>query len=173
MGLWFDDARLGTPGEGLGREPEPRGPPGPDVFRPFEIRVQRAGIEALLDESIRAAVQFDERNLAGEDGELWQIDSYDVVFFRNVLMYFTPEAAIAAVERVSRALVLGGYLFLGHAETLRGLSTGFHLRHTNGTFYYQRREPLGRREDLAARAAAPVASLEPPAGVAGGSEGRV
>jgi chemotaxis protein methyltransferase CheR len=33
----------------------------------------------------------------------------------------------------------GGYLFLGHAETLRGLSNDFHLRHTHQTFYYQRR----------------------------------
>ena len=39
-----------------------------------------------------------------------------------------------------RALVPGGYLFLGHAETLRGLSHDFHLRHTHGTFYYQRRD---------------------------------
>ena len=30
----------------------------------------------------------------------------------------------------------GGLLFLGHAETLRGVSTEFHLRQTHGTFYY-------------------------------------
>jgi chemotaxis protein methyltransferase CheR len=32
----------------------------------------------------------------------------------------------------------GGFLFLGHAETLRGISHDFHLQHTHGTFYYQR-----------------------------------
>jgi len=34
----------------------------------------------------------------------------------------------------------GGFLFLGHAETLRGLSRDFHLHHTHGTFYYRRKE---------------------------------
>jgi chemotaxis protein methyltransferase CheR len=68
-------------------------------------------------------------------------------------MYFTPETARAVVARISRALVPGGYLFLGHAETLRGLSHDFHLRHTHGTFYYQRRD-----EHLEAEA--PPVSLE-------------
>jgi chemotaxis protein methyltransferase CheR len=54
-------------------------------------------------------------------------------------MYFTPAAAQAVIARVTRSLMPGGYLFLGHAETLRGLSTDFHLCHTHGTFYYQRR----------------------------------
>ena len=39
-----------------------------------------------------------------------------------------------------RALVPGGFLFLGYAETLRGLSTAFHLRHSRETFYYQKRD---------------------------------
>lgn len=55
-------------------------------------------------------------------------------------MYFTPEAARAAVARVEAALAPGGYLFLGHAETLRGLSNAFHLLHTHDTFYYQKKE---------------------------------
>jgi chemotaxis protein methyltransferase CheR len=42
---------------------------------------------------------------------------------------------------MARALVPGGFLFLGHAETLRGLSQDFHLCHTHDTFYYQRPEP--------------------------------
>lgn len=97
------------------------------------------GAEFVLDESIRAAVQFEARNLAIEDDNLWVPGAYDVIFCRNVLMYFTPDAARAAVARIARALAPGGYLFLGHAETLRALSSDFHLCHTHGTFYYQRR----------------------------------
>ena len=63
-----------------------------------------------------------------------------MIFCRNVIMYFTPETAQAVIARLARALAPGGYLFLGHAETLRGLSHDFHLRHTHGTFYYQRRD---------------------------------
>jgi chemotaxis protein methyltransferase CheR len=96
----------------------------------------------LLDDTVRAAVTFEERNLVRDEPHLWPPDSYDIVFFRNVLMYFTPENGQAVVTRIERALRPGGYLFLGVAETLRGLSTHFHLRHTHETFYYQRRDDV-------------------------------
>ena len=101
------------------------------------------GREFMLDESIRGAVSFQEVNLAQENPELWPPAFYDVIFCRNVLMYFTPDVAQALVGRFTRSLAPDGYLFLGHAETLRGLSNGYHLRHTHGTFYYQRKGTKG------------------------------
>ena len=98
------------------------------------------GRDFVLDPQIRASVRFEERNLVEDDSELWKHGAYDVIFFRNVLMYFTPDQAQALIGRIARALCPAGYLFLGHAETLRGLSNDFHLRHTHGTFYYQRKE---------------------------------
>ncbi len=89
------------------------------------------------DDALRETVEFEVRNLAEEDGDLWAPGAYDVVFCRNVLMYFSPEAARRVVARAARSLRPGGYLFLGHAETLRGLSDAFHLCHTHGTFYYR------------------------------------
>ncbi|HEY8088171.1 MAG TPA: CheR family methyltransferase [Polyangiaceae bacterium] len=106
-------------------------------FRPLER-------DSVVDPSIRAAVRFEERNLAAEEPGLWQPRTYDVIFCRNVLMYLTPEAARGVVGRIEGALAPGGHLFLGHAETLRGLSQGFHLCHTHGTFYYQRRDGVER-----------------------------
>jgi chemotaxis protein methyltransferase CheR len=99
------------------------------------------GRELLLDDSIRAQVHFEQRNLTEDDRELWPTGVYDAVFCRNVLMYLTPPAAAALVERIARALVPGGYLFLGHAETLRGMTDGFHLCHSHNAFYYQVRGP--------------------------------
>ena len=96
----------------------------------------------VLDDTIRHMVKFEQRNLACEALDFWQPSSLDIVFCRNVLMYFTPEQAQAVITRIARALVPGGYFFLGHAETLRGLSDDFHLCHTHGTFYYQRKESL-------------------------------
>jgi chemotaxis protein methyltransferase CheR len=106
------------------------------------------GREFELDETIRTAVTFQEVNLARENAELWMPELYDVIFCRNVLMYFTPDNAQALVARITRSLAPGGHLFLGHAETLRGLSNDYHLRHTHGTFYYQRKNAQsdGRRE---------------------------
>lgn len=120
------------------------------------------GRDFLLDEDLRAAVRFEVGNLVTDDPRLWPAGTYDVVFFRNVLMYFTPEMAHAAVARLTRALKPGGYLFLGHAETLRGLSSDFHLQHTHGTFYYQRRDRLTPpvavpSPDRSIRATAPAA----------------
>jgi chemotaxis protein methyltransferase CheR len=116
---------------------------------------QRDGNAFTLDPGIRQAVTFEQGNLAREDLELWRPESYDIVFCRNVIMYFTPRVAEALVARIERTLVPGGYLFLGHAETLRGLSLGYHLRHTQGTFYYQRKgklapEPLAPPEPTTA-----------------------
>jgi chemotaxis protein methyltransferase CheR len=104
-----------------------------------------------LAQEIRRAVHFEQRNLALDDAAFWQPGRFDIVFCRNVLMYFTPQQAQAAVARIAQALAPGGYLFLGHAETLRGLSNDFHLCHTHGTFYYQRKDgPLqGLHEPLA------------------------
>jgi chemotaxis protein methyltransferase CheR len=132
-----------------------RGRFSPWVLRETDPDVQRQwfrhdGREFLLDEGVRSSVKFEVCNLADDRAELWQPETIDIVFCRNVLMYFAQDVAQAVVNRLTRALRPGGYLFLGHAETLRGLSTDFHLRHTHGTFYYQRRD----RPDRGARAAA-------------------
>ncbi|HEY2850374.1 MAG TPA: CheR family methyltransferase, partial [Gemmatimonadaceae bacterium] len=100
------------------------------------------GREFLLEDSVGSSVRFEVRNLVEDDPQFWKRESLDIVFFRNVLMYFTPDQARAAITRITGALNPGGYLFLGHAETLRGLSADFSLEHTHGTFYYRRKNEL-------------------------------
>jgi chemotaxis protein methyltransferase CheR len=97
------------------------------------------GREAVLDPRLRSLVKFELKNLAEDNLALFQPRSYDVVFCRNVLMYFSEHAARRLVARIAQSLSPRGLLFLGHAETLRGLSHDFHLRHTHGTFYYEKR----------------------------------
>jgi chemotaxis protein methyltransferase CheR len=96
--------------------------------------------ELVLDPAVRAAVRFGIANLASDDPELWQPAAYDVIFCRNVLMYFAPAQMRAVIARIAASLAPGGFLFLGHAETLRGVSDAFHLRHTHDTFYYELKE---------------------------------
>ena len=98
------------------------------------------GPDFVLAPAIQKMVLFEERNLVDEDLLFWQSLSCDVVFCRNVLMYFTPDQARDVVRRISQALLPGGFLFLGHAETLRGLTQEFRLCHTHDTFYYRRRD---------------------------------
>ena len=99
------------------------------------------GPDFVLAPEIQKMVTFEERNLVDEDPLFWQSLACDVVFCRNVLMYFTPDKARDVVHRISQALLPGGFLFLGHAETLRGLTNEFHLCHTHDTFYYRRCDP--------------------------------
>lgn len=116
-------------------------------LRATEDDVQRRyfradGRDFVLDPAIRKMVMLQERNLVDDDPLFWQPLAYDIVFCRNVLMYFTPDVMQRVVGRLSRALVPDGFLFLGHAETLRGVSRDFHLCHTHDTFYYQRRAEI-------------------------------
>src|SRR5882757_3801204 len=92
-----------------------------------------SGRDFQLDETVRSMVTFQERNLVEDAPSFWRPDAFDVVFCRNVTMYFTPEAAQSVVKRIATSLTPGGFLFLGHAETLRGISHDFHLRHTHET----------------------------------------
>lgn len=127
---------------------------------PPEIRsrwFRQVGREFQLDDAIRKCVKFEARNLANDDPELWQPTRYDIVFCRNVMMYFTPGQMQALINRISRSLAPGGYLFLGHAETLHRLSQDFHLRHTHETFYYQRREGIDQHAGRPCPPAAPSA----------------
>jgi chemotaxis protein methyltransferase CheR len=104
------------------------------------------GRELVLDPRARALVSFERVNLLDDAASVWQPDAYDAIFCRNVLMYFAPEHARAVIARLRRSLAPHGFLFLGHAEPMRGLSSGFHLRHTHDTFYYQRRTDDGHDE---------------------------
>jgi chemotaxis protein methyltransferase CheR len=111
----------------------------PDTIR--ERYFERAGNDYVLDPSVARMVTFRAHNLADDDPLFFRALACDVIFCRNVLMYFTPEATSRVVRHLTEALLPGGYLFLGHAETLRGLSHDYHLCHTHDTFYYRRREP--------------------------------
>lgn len=114
------------------------------------------GAHFVLDETIRRRVTFEERNLVDDDASFWRPNSFDIVFCRNVLMYFAPSVMKAVVARIARALAPEGFLFLGHAETLRGVSEEFDVRSTHGTFYYRRRtHPPKLAEEIPAEVALP------------------
>ncbi|MFL5274297.1 MAG: CheR family methyltransferase, partial [Anaeromyxobacteraceae bacterium] len=76
---------------------------------------RRDGSEYRLEDAIREMVSFEERNLLEDDPRFWASGAFDVVFCRNVLMYFAPETTRRVVARIAGSLAPGGYLFLGHA----------------------------------------------------------
>ncbi|RPI22188.1 MAG: methyltransferase domain-containing protein [Acidobacteria bacterium] len=99
------------------------------------------GKHYILNPGLRSLVRFKEHNLLCEDGGFLQTNYFDVIFCRNVTIYLEPAAIKSLITRLTQALAPGGFLFLGHSETLRGISQDFHLRHSHGAFYYQRLLP--------------------------------
>lgn len=133
---------------------------------PPELRkrwFESQGRDLLLHSSIRQAVRFDQHNLLTYAPTLLPPGTFDIVLCRNVLMYFTPEHATAIVARLASLLAPGGFLFLGHAENLRGLSHDFHLRHAHDAFYYQLRENPEPYAVPAAFEASPLPAASAPA----------
>ena len=63
---------------------------------------------------------------------------YDVIFCRNVLIYFDEETIKKVVTSFYKSLKKGGYLFLGHAESISNLDIGFETINSDGTFYYRK-----------------------------------
>jgi chemotaxis protein methyltransferase CheR len=71
---------------------------------------------------IRAMVQYRPLNLLGEFAHL---GGFDVVFCRNVLIYFDQETKVGVLNRIARITAPDGYLVLGAAETVVGLTDAF------------------------------------------------
>ncbi|TAK99763.1 MAG: methyltransferase domain-containing protein [Aquabacterium sp.] len=77
--------------------------------------------QLLVSKELRANVSFEQANLMQP---LPDIGKFDVVFLRNVLIYFDADAKLDIVRRVSPLIKPGGYLFTGHSESLSNLPTG-------------------------------------------------
>lgn len=71
---------------------------------------------------LRQAVQFFTLNLHEDFPD---IGKFDLVFLRNVLIYFENDNKAKILDRIAEKLVPGGILFVGHSESLHGISTRF------------------------------------------------
>ncbi|MFA5915114.1 MAG: CheR family methyltransferase, partial [Burkholderiales bacterium] len=73
----------------------------------------------LVERSLRARVQFMQVNL---NAPLPRLGAFDVIFLRNVLIYFNAETKRQVVGRVLSLLKPGGYFCIGHSESLNGIT---------------------------------------------------
>ncbi|MEJ0026552.1 MAG: protein-glutamate O-methyltransferase CheR [Rhizomicrobium sp.] len=85
-----------------------------------------------IHENLRRMVTFRAFNLLDSYG--W-LDDLDIVFCRNVLIYFERKTKIDVLDKIADVLVPDGALVLGHAESVRGLSSVFvPVDHAPGIF---------------------------------------
>lgn len=72
---------------------------------------------------LRACINFKRINFM--DDNFGIAERQDVIFCRNVVIYFDKETQARLMKKFHRQLVSGGYLFIGHSETLNGLGVPF------------------------------------------------
>ena len=96
-----------------------------------------------VQDAIRRLVRFQERNLLQP---IVGVGPFDVIFLRNVLIYFEPETRKDIVERVSRTLLPNGWLVVGASENLTDLGPRFRAQtHYGATVYQPNLQPVALR----------------------------
>jgi len=90
-----------------------------------------------IDDRIKKHVNFSYLNLLDPVKSRF-MGKMDVIFCRNVLIYFDNASRRRVIENFHDRLVDGGYLLLGHAESLINISTAFKLKHLKNDMVYQK-----------------------------------
>jgi chemotaxis protein methyltransferase CheR len=117
-----------------------------EVQRGLPIRLlvkyfKQTGSDWEIDAGLRASVRFLEHNILEDFRPL---GLFDIVFCRNILIYFDQAAKRDVLERIHQVMPADGVLFLGAAETVIGLSDLFRPLE-NFRSAYQRNEGASRR----------------------------
>src|SRR5258706_7103945 len=95
---------------------------------------QKIGVQWQIREELRRIVDWRQLNLA----QPWALlPAMDMVFMRNVLIYFNLETKKNIFSRLASVLKPDGYLFLGGAETTMGINDSFKRVAAEKTSYYQ------------------------------------
>ncbi len=127
-----------------------RGVYGPSSFRSTEQRFRDRYFEPVdaqtsrVAERVRRLVTFGQLNLLAP--EQWTIlGLFDIICCRNVMIYFNADSKRKMVGNFFDKLEGGGFLLLGHAESLMNITTAFTLRHFRNDMVYQKPPGPGRR----------------------------
>jgi chemotaxis protein methyltransferase CheR len=93
------------------------------------------GDQLRVNPMVRANVTFSRLNLS-DDARMTLMRNIDIIFCCNVLIYFDLISKQRVIRHFFNNLLPHGYLFLGHAESLYGVSQDFRLVHLPGTTGY-------------------------------------
>ena len=102
-----------------------------------EMHFTRKNENYQIKPHVQRLVVFDYHNLKHENG----MKGLDAIFCRNVMIYFDEHEQRRLIEKFHGSLADGGYLFLGHTESLQGLSDKFQFIYRNKGAVYQKRGP--------------------------------
>jgi chemotaxis protein methyltransferase CheR len=85
-----------------------------------------------VHDDIKSKIKFDYHNLKHESGHR----NFDIVFCRNVIIYFDEAAQTAVINRFWDAMASKSFLFIGHSESLFGMDTKFEFLKTEWATLY-------------------------------------
>jgi chemotaxis protein methyltransferase CheR len=98
-----------------------------------------AGDQLQVQPSVRTSISFSRLNLS-DDARMTFMKSLDIIFCCNVLIYFDLASKRRVIQHFYNNLLPHGYLFLGHSESLYGVSDDFRLVHLPGATAYVKGE---------------------------------
>jgi chemotaxis protein methyltransferase CheR len=104
----------------------------PEVFLKKYFDHKENGYQ--VHDDIKKMIKFDYHNLKNDSG----LRNLDVIFCRNVLIYFDEIAQKASVERFWDAMAPRSFLFIGHSESLFGMNTKFEFVKTDWACIYRK-----------------------------------
>lgn len=93
-----------------------------------------------LSRGIIDMVTFSYHNLVAESYPMLVLGGWDIIFCRNVTIYFQLESVKKVIDDFYTALRDGGYLFIGHAESLYQVNEKFIPVHLGGAYVYKKDE---------------------------------
>jgi chemotaxis protein methyltransferase CheR len=117
--------------------PRALGKVSPDLIDRYFEPVQQQGRKIIDD--LRESVIFTPANLV-ERGSVRSQGRFDIVFCRNLLIYFDAESRDIAADNLFDALMPGGFLALGHSESMARISDNFEMVRLRDAIVY--RKPL-------------------------------
>ncbi len=97
-----------------------------------------------VSDEVRRLVTFEQRNLSEPFPTDAGQEKFAAILCRNVMIYFRPETTRRVVASFHERLKENGLFFLGHSETLWGISEDFRLEERDGLFYYRKRDERGK-----------------------------
>ena len=106
---------------------------------------QKDGLTRISD-SVKRHVDFVHMNLL-DSSKVSLLGTMDVILCRNVIIYFDLETKKRVMKTFHDKLRPGGYLLLGHSESLINVTADFELKHLSRDLVYRRPVPGEERED--------------------------
>lgn len=91
----------------------------------------------LLNMQVRNMINFKKINLMDEQDMRVQL-GYDFIFCRNVLIYFDTESRLAVLNSFYQSLRRGGYIYLGHSESVARISDSFKMKRIGTSIAYSK-----------------------------------